>query len=67
MSQPADPRDVESIDAIVSAAREALAQGDGLHDMLASAAATAHQHDLRHERSAFLEILDRVDELWASA
>ena len=60
-------RPAYEVDAIVSAAREALAHGDGLHDMLASAAATAQRHDLRHERSTFLEILDRVDELWASS
>ena len=32
-----------------------------------AAGATADAHDLAVERRAFLEILDRVDELWAAA
>jgi hypothetical protein len=35
--------------------------------MRARARATAQAHDLAGERAAFLEILDRVDELWAGA
>jgi glycosyltransferase involved in cell wall biosynthesis len=52
---------------IVAAAREALARRAELGAMLANAAETARAHDLMDERSAFLEILDRVDELWAGA
>jgi glycosyltransferase involved in cell wall biosynthesis len=54
-------------DAIVAAAREALERADGLKEMRARAAETAKRHDLREERAAFLELLGRVDELWASA
>jgi hypothetical protein len=54
-------------DAIVAAAREALARHDQLGPMIEEAAETARRHDLRDERAAFLEILDRVEELWATA
>jgi Glycosyl transferases group 1 len=54
-------------DAIVAAAREALARRDDLGPMLDNASATAEQHDLRDERRAFLEILGHVDQLWESA
>jgi glycosyl transferase family 1 len=54
-------------DAIVAAAQEALARRDELDGMLARAAQTARAHDLMAERGAFLQILERVDELWANA
>ncbi len=60
-------RPAYSLDAIVADAVEALDGRDGLTAMIENAAETARRHDLRHERSAFLEILDRVDELWAAA
>jgi hypothetical protein len=52
-------------DEIVAAARQALGRRAELQPMLDNAAATARAHDLMDERSSFLEILDRVDELWA--
>jgi glycosyltransferase involved in cell wall biosynthesis len=60
-------RPAHSIDAIVADAREALARRDELGEMIESAAQTARRHDLKDERKAFLEILDRVEELWAAA
>jgi hypothetical protein len=54
-------------EAIVEAAREALARRDELREMLDNAIETAHAHDLPNERRAFLEILDRIEELWATA
>jgi hypothetical protein len=54
-------------DEIVAAADEALRREPALGELRARALATAQAHDLAGERSAFLEILDRVDELWASA
>ena len=57
----------DSLDAIVADAREALARRDELGEMVENAARTAARHDLRNERRAFLEILERVDELWAAA
>jgi glycosyltransferase involved in cell wall biosynthesis len=54
-------------DAIVDAARAALARRDRLGQLLDNATETARAHDLPSERRAFLEILDRVDDLWASA
>lgn len=53
--------------AIVEAARAALARREELGQMLDNATETARAHDLRDERRAFLEILDRIDELWAAA
>ena len=53
-------------ESIVAVTQEALARKEELGDMLANAAATADRHDLRAERTAFLEILERVDELWAT-
>lgn len=60
-------RPAHSVEAIVADAREALARRDELAGMVQSAAETARRHDLREERAAFLEILDRVDDLWAAA
>jgi hypothetical protein len=60
-------RPAYGIEAIVADAREALARRGELTGMLERAAETARHHDLRNERRAFLEILDRVDELWAAA
>jgi glycosyltransferase involved in cell wall biosynthesis len=54
-------------DAIVEAAERALDRRMELEPMLAKAASTAREHDLAYERRAFLEILARVDELWAAA
>jgi hypothetical protein len=54
-------------DAIVAAAERALGD-EALRTRLTEAAvATADEHDLAVERRAFLEILDRIDELWADA
>jgi hypothetical protein len=52
---------------IVAAAREALGRREEVHEMLDRASETARAHDLADERGAFLDILDRVDELWESA
>jgi glycosyltransferase involved in cell wall biosynthesis len=60
-------RPAYSIPAIVADAREALARRDDLGGIAESAAETARRHDLRHERAAFLEVLDRVEELWETA
>jgi glycosyltransferase involved in cell wall biosynthesis len=60
-------RPAHAVDAIVADAREALARRNELSEMIESAAATASRHDLRDERTAFLEILGRVDDLWATA
>jgi glycosyltransferase involved in cell wall biosynthesis len=54
-------------DAIVAAAEEALGAEPALHAMRARATETAESHDMPGERRAFLEILDRADELWARA
>jgi Glycosyl transferases group 1 len=54
-------------DAIVAAADEALRDEPGLDEMRARALATARAHDMPRERREFLEILDRVDDLWATA
>ena len=55
-------------EAIRAAAEEALAlDGTALSDLLGAAHQTARAHDLPGERRAFLDILDRVDELWAAA
>jgi hypothetical protein len=53
-------------DAIVSAAERALASGAARERLVRAARATARAHDLPGERRAFLEILDRADELWAA-
>ena len=51
---------------IVEAVEGALAlAGREMTPMLERALDTARDHDLAHEREAFLEILARVDELWA--
>jgi hypothetical protein len=55
------------VEEIVAAAREALARRAEPTGMVEAAAETARRHDLRHERAAFLEILDRVDDLWGAA
>jgi hypothetical protein len=60
-------RPAYDVEAIVAAAREALAHKADLGEMIKRAAQTAARHDLRDERRAFLEILERVDELWAAA
>jgi Glycosyl transferases group 1 len=55
------------VEEIAASARDALARRTELTGMIDAAAETARGHDLRHERSAFLDILDRLDELWATA
>jgi glycosyltransferase involved in cell wall biosynthesis len=60
-------RPAYSVDAIVADAREALARTEELAGMVGSATETARRHDLPGERTAFLEVLDRVEELWAAA
>jgi glycosyltransferase involved in cell wall biosynthesis len=54
-------------DAIVAAAEDALRRSDDLAAMVESGLRTAREHELADERTAFLEILERVDELWAAA
>jgi hypothetical protein len=54
-------------DRIVEAAAAALREEPGLDELRARALATARTHDIADERSAFLEILDRVDQLWTAA
>jgi hypothetical protein len=54
-------------DAIAAAARTALARRGELGALIERAAETARAHDLPGERRAFLEVLERVDELWGSA
>ena len=53
-------------DAIMAAAERALAQEIPRDEMVAKARATAREHDLAAERRAFLEVLDRVPDLWAA-
>jgi glycosyltransferase involved in cell wall biosynthesis len=60
-------RPAYDVAAIVADTGEALARKDELDAMVQSAAKTAAGHDLRDERGAFLEILERVGELWAAA
>jgi len=54
-------------DAIVAAAAEALRDDARAQALRARALETAGAHDMPGERRAFLDILDRVDELWATA
>jgi len=54
-------------DAIVRTAEHALATWRELSPMLENALETARRHNLPSERAAFLEVLERVDELWAAA
>jgi glycosyltransferase involved in cell wall biosynthesis len=54
-------------DAIVAAAERALGDEELRERLTGAAGITADAHDLQVERRAFLEILDRVDELWAGA
>ncbi len=54
-------------DSIVAAAERALGDEPLRDRMTQVAGGTATAHDLRLERRAFLDILDRVDELWAAA
>ena len=56
-----------SEEAIVAAAEHALSGAVSVDDLLRNARETARAHDLGIERAAFLDILDRVDELWAGA
>ena len=51
----------------MAAAEEALRDGVRMDALRASALETARAHDMPGERSAFLDILDRVDELWTIA
>jgi glycosyltransferase involved in cell wall biosynthesis len=54
-------------DEITRAAQTALSEEPELDDLRARALATARDHNLAGERAAFLEILDRADDLWAGA
>ena len=54
-------------DEIAAAAEAALRDEPALGDLRARALDTARAHDIACERTAFLEVLDRVEELWASA
>jgi glycosyltransferase involved in cell wall biosynthesis len=51
-------------DAIVRSAEAALASLSLLGPMAEQGLATAQRHSLEAERAAFLEVLDRIDELW---
>jgi glycosyltransferase involved in cell wall biosynthesis len=52
-------------DAIVAAAERALAGGRPAAQLVRAGREMARAHDLHVERRAFLDILDRVDDLWA--
>jgi len=54
-------------DDIVVAAEAALREEPQLDGMRARALETVRDHDMPGERRAFLEILDRVDDLWTAA
>ena len=54
-------------DAIVAAAEDALRDDAPLETLRARALETARAHDMPGERRAFLDILDRVEQLWARA
>ena len=55
-------------EAIVAAAEEALAGAESLAPLMAErAAATLRERDLGAERTAFLDVLDRAEELWREA
>jgi hypothetical protein len=54
-------------DEIVAAAETALREEPALDGMRERALATARRHHLAGERAAFLDILERVQPLWASA
>ena len=54
-------------DAIVAAAETALREEPGLDELRRRALATAQAHHIAGERTAFLGILDGVEELWAAA
>jgi glycosyltransferase involved in cell wall biosynthesis len=54
-------------DAIVASAETALREEPGLDELRGRALATAQAHDIAGERTAFLDILDGVEELWAAA
>jgi len=56
-----------SEDELVEAAEAALEGLPERRQMLESASLTARRHDLRHEREAFLPVLEKVDELWEAA
>jgi glycosyltransferase involved in cell wall biosynthesis len=53
-------------DELVAAAVALLRDVDRRDRLVQAAHATAERHDLERERVAFLDILDRVDELWAA-
>jgi glycosyltransferase involved in cell wall biosynthesis len=52
---------------LLEATEAALAEHDALGSMRESALSTAREHDLPREREAFLDVLGRVDELWAQS
>jgi glycosyltransferase involved in cell wall biosynthesis len=54
-------------DEIVAAAEAALREAPALDGMRERALATAREHHLAGERAAFLDILERVEPLWAGA
>jgi glycosyltransferase involved in cell wall biosynthesis len=60
-------RPPHELEAIVADAREALIRKSEMGELIENAARTAARHDLLNERRAFLEVLERVDELWAAA
>jgi glycosyltransferase involved in cell wall biosynthesis len=51
-------------DAIVASVEQALRDYDSLGEMVEQGIRTARERDLPGERTAFLELLDRADELW---
>ena len=52
-------------EALLDATQTALASRPELATMIERAKATARSYDLGHERAAFLDILGRVEEMWA--
>jgi hypothetical protein len=49
---------------LARAAESVLGDADARRDMVAHGTLTAQQHDMRHERDAFLSILSRTEDLW---
>ena len=55
------------VNEIVAAIYRALARSDDeTAEILSQAAQTVREHSLQRERDSFLQILERVDEIWAS-
>jgi glycosyltransferase involved in cell wall biosynthesis len=59
-------RPAYELDELMEAVETALAERDRLAGMVERARETARRHDLAIERAAFLDVLNRVNELWDS-